>query len=157
MRRRIQKKRKFNTPPPGDPVTISESALGDSDNEIVFNVPQAKKFKKDPDLNPDITPENVAKTKSETVPEEKVKVPEEDPEELKPRRSPNGYILPDPLPQGLVIKDLRNQNWKIGKSVGLGGFGEIYSAALLNGKPFTFSLKKQLFSPEHKMDYLFLT
>merc|ERR1719328_26352 len=127
----MQKKRKLGTPPPGDPVTISESALGDSDNEIVFNVPQAKKFKKDPDINPDIS-ENVAETKSETVKEE-VKVPEEDPEELKPRRSPNGYILPDPLPQGLVIKDLRNQNWKIGKSVGLGGFGEIYSAALLTG------------------------
>jgi len=134
MRRRIQKKRKLITPPPGDPVTINETALGDSDNEIVFNVPQAKKFKKDPDINPDITPENDAKTKSETLPEEKVKVPEEDPEDLKPRRSPNGYILPDPLPQGLVLKDLRNQNWKIGKSVGLGGFGEIYSAALLNGK-----------------------
>lgn len=50
-----------------------------------------------------------------------------------PRRSPNGYILPDPLPQGLVLTDLKKQRWKLGKSVGLGGFGEIYSAAFLNG------------------------
>ena len=141
-------------------MTISESALGDSDNEIVFNVPQAKKFKKDPDINPDIPPENVAETKSETVKEEvkvpqEVKVPEEDPEDLKPRRSPNGYILPDPLPQGLVIKDLRNQTWKIGKSVGLGGFGEIYSAALLNGKPFTFSIKTSYFRLNSKWPICF--
>ena len=55
----------------------------------------------------------------------------------KPRRSPNGYILPDPLPSGLIITDLRKGQWKIGKSVGLGGFGEIYSAASLNGKYLT--------------------
>mgnify|MGYP001234711207 CR=1 FL=1 len=54
----------------------------------------------------------------------------------KPRRSPNGYILPDPLPENLIVTDLRKQKWKIGKSVGLGGFGEIYSAAFLNGNTF---------------------
>jgi len=52
--------------------------------------------------------------------------------EIEPRRSPNGYILPDPLPKGLVIQDLRQQKWIIGTSVGIGGFGEIYSAASLN-------------------------
>ena len=45
-----------------------------------------------------------------------------------PRRSPNGYLLPDPLPLGLTIRDLRGRTWSIGKSVGVGGFGEIYSA-----------------------------
>jgi len=123
-------KRRFNSPPQGETVTISESQLGDSDNEVSFNVPQAKKFKKDPELQTEL---KVVETKSEVTKEENVKVPEEDLEELKPRKSPNGYILPDPLPQGLVLTDLRNQKWKIGKSVGLGGFGEIYSAALLNG------------------------
>ena len=29
---------------------------------------------------------------------------------------------------GLMIKDLRGRTWSLGKSVGLGGFGEIYSA-----------------------------
>ena len=52
--------------------------------------------------------------------------------EEEPRRSPNGYILPDPLPSGLIVTDLCKSRWKIGHSVGLGGFGEIYSAALWN-------------------------
>jgi len=125
MRRKIVK-RKIDSPPV-EAVTISESQLGDSDNEVVFNVPQAKKFKKDPEIQSPVAkelPKKVSKIKN---------APEEDPEDLKPRRSPNGYILPDPLPQGLLITDLRRQKWKIGKSVGLGGFGEIYSAALLDG------------------------
>ena len=50
-----------------------------------------------------------------------------------PRRSPNGYILPDPLPAGLIVTDLQKGQWRIGKSVGLGGFGEIYSATSWNG------------------------
>ena len=63
-----------------------------------------------------------------------------------PRRSPNGYILPDPLPQGLILTDLKKQRWKLGKSVGLGGFGEIYSAAFLNGEfLFYFFLKLVIF------------
>jgi hypothetical protein len=49
-----------------------------------------------------------------------------------PRRSPNGYILPDPLPAGLILTDLKKGRWRIGQSVGLGGFGEIYSVTLLN-------------------------
>lgn len=53
-----------------------------------------------------------------------------------PRRSPNGYLLPDPLPLGLTIRDLRGRSWSIGKSVGVGGFGEIYSAVeIVNSKP----------------------
>jgi len=57
---------------------------------------------------------------------------EQNEEQNKPRRSPNGYILADPLPEDLIITDLRKQKWKIGKSIGLGGFGEVYSAAFLN-------------------------
>ena len=81
----------------------------EEDIEIVFKVPQAKKLKKDKTDPKDLPP-------------------------LEPRRSPNGYILPDPLPSGMVLTDLKKQKWKLGKSIGLGGFGEIYSAALLNGK-----------------------
>ena len=54
-------------------------------------------------------------------------------ENSEPRRSPNGYLLPDPLPAGLILTDLTKKQWKLGKSVGLGGFGEIYSAASWNG------------------------
>ena len=62
---------------------------------------------------------------------------EPDPE---PRRSPNGYILPDPLPEGLVLTDLVKGRWRIGKSVGLGGFGEIYSATSWNEDESRFNL-----------------
>jgi len=107
----------------------------DSDSEVVFNVPQAKKLKIDPELS---TAEQIKKVIIEQKPEQKsaevAKPVEENSEEIKPRRSPNGYLLSDPLPEGLVLKDLHKKTWKIGKSIGLGGFGEIYSAALLEGK-----------------------
>lgn len=78
---------------------------------MIFNVPNAKKLKL-------------------TTPE----IPEVvEPPPAVPRRSPNGYILPDPLPEGTVVTDLKNKKWRLGKSIGLGGFGEIYSAAFLNG------------------------
>ena len=51
-------------------------------------------------------------------------------EVVTPRRSPNGYLLPLPVPVGIILTDLKRRQWKIGKSIGLGGFGEIYSAEL---------------------------
>lgn len=49
-----------------------------------------------------------------------------------PRRSPNGYILADPLPEGLMLTDLTKRRWKLVRSIGVGGFGEIYSAVSLD-------------------------
>lgn len=46
----------------------------------------------------------------------------------KPKKKANGYNMPDPLPLGLIIEDLAKQRWKLGPSIGKGGFGEIYSA-----------------------------
>ena len=40
----------------------------------------------------------------------------------------NGYRLPDPLPVGLVLTDSTQRQWLLGKSIGCGGFGEIYCA-----------------------------
>lgn len=115
----------------------------DSDSEVVFNVPQAKKLKLSPksadiikkvfESKPELNAKPVLGVKPPPVLGAKP-VQDENSEEIKPRRSPNGYMLSDPLPEGLVIKDLRKKTWKIGKSIGLGGFGEIYSAALLDGK-----------------------
>ncbi|XP_040580629.1 serine/threonine-protein kinase VRK1 [Lepeophtheirus salmonis] len=45
------------------------------------------------------------------------------------RRSPNGFILPPPLPTGFKIKDNTKRVWVLASSIGIGGFGEIYSAA----------------------------
>lgn len=46
------------------------------------------------------------------------------------RRSPNGFLLPDPLPKGELLIDSAKQEWVLGKPIGLGGFGELYLAAL---------------------------
>jgi hypothetical protein len=51
------------------------------------------------------------------------------------RRSPNGFLLPDPLPRGEILVDSFKQEWVLGKPIGLGGFGELYLAATkANGK-----------------------
>lgn len=38
------------------------------------------------------------------------------------------YKMPPPLPHGEVVTSLDKSQWKIGRSIGKGGFGEIYSA-----------------------------
>jgi len=45
------------------------------------------------------------------------------------RRSPNGFLLPDPLPRGEVLTDTIKQEWILGKPIGVGGFGELYLAS----------------------------
>ncbi|XP_066585477.1 serine/threonine-protein kinase VRK1-like [Prorops nasuta] len=43
------------------------------------------------------------------------------------------YKMPDPIPLGEVLSDMKKKQWIIGKSIGLGGFGEIYAAAEYTG------------------------
>lgn len=38
------------------------------------------------------------------------------------------YKLPNPVPAGKILTDKTKGQWKLGKSIGKGGFGEIYSA-----------------------------
>lgn len=45
------------------------------------------------------------------------------------RRSPNGFLLAAPLPKGEILLDNRKQQWRLGKTIGCGGFGEIYLAS----------------------------
>ncbi|KAI5743927.1 hypothetical protein M8J77_023881 [Diaphorina citri] len=47
----------------------------------------------------------------------------------KPRITVSGIRLPDPIPHGEVLTDTKNGQWKIGRSIGFGGFGEIYLAS----------------------------
>ncbi|KAJ9596118.1 hypothetical protein L9F63_012702, partial [Diploptera punctata] len=44
------------------------------------------------------------------------------------RKAAKGYKLPDPIRNGEVVRDLMKKEWQIGPSIGVGGFGEIYSA-----------------------------
>lgn len=41
----------------------------------------------------------------------------------------NGYQMPDPIPNDEILQDIAKKKWIIGPSIGVGGFGEIYSAA----------------------------
>ena len=45
------------------------------------------------------------------------------------RRSPNGFLLPDPLPRGEILTDTIKQEWVLGRPIGVGGFGELYLAS----------------------------
>lgn len=44
----------------------------------------------------------------------------------KKRIAPNGVRLPDPIREGELLTDTALRTWKLGQSIGLGGFGEIY-------------------------------
>lgn len=46
----------------------------------------------------------------------------------KASKKKNGYEMPKPLKPGDVLNDNQKNQWKIGVSIGVGGFGEIYSA-----------------------------
>ena len=51
---------------------------------------------------------------------------------MPPKKGPkkaNGYKMPDHLPAGTTLTDMRKKSWVLGQSVGVGGFGEIYLAA----------------------------
>ncbi|ALC46720.1 ball [Drosophila busckii] len=52
-----------------------------------------------------------------------------------PARKPKGklYAMPEKLKEGTVLTDLAKGQWRIGPSIGIGGFGEIY-AACRNGE-----------------------
>lgn len=49
-----------------------------------------------------------------------------------PKKKQNGYKMPDPLPPGEILKDMIGKKWRLGSSIGKGGFGEIYAAQEYN-------------------------
>ncbi|XP_071453858.1 nucleosomal histone kinase 1 [Hetaerina americana] len=44
------------------------------------------------------------------------------------KKKNNGYKKPKPFPKGEILADLNKCKWILGPSVGVGGFGEVYSA-----------------------------
>lgn len=47
------------------------------------------------------------------------------------KKGANGYKMPDPINAGEILTDMAKKQWIIGKSIGVGGFGEIYSGILI--------------------------
>ncbi|XP_055906792.1 nucleosomal histone kinase 1 [Eupeodes corollae] len=57
-----------------------------------------------------------------------------------PKRKPaakkkNDHVMGEPIPEGEIITDLSKTAWKIGPSIGVGGFGQIYSACKASNPP----------------------
>lgn len=53
-----------------------------------------------------------------------------------PKKKANGYKMPAPITLGEVINDnIAKKKWRIGPSIGIGGFGEIYSACEHENSP----------------------
>jgi len=48
------------------------------------------------------------------------------------RKAANGYKLPDPIPNGEILRDVTKKEWQIGPSIGVGGFGEIYAGGFIS-------------------------
>jgi len=44
------------------------------------------------------------------------------------KKTANGYKFPDHLTEGTILTDLAKKQWVLGKTLGKGGFGEIYTA-----------------------------
>ncbi|XP_022212630.2 nucleosomal histone kinase 1 [Drosophila obscura] len=60
-----------------------------------------------------------------------------------PARKPKGklYAMPEKLVEGTVLQDLAKGQWRIGPSIGIGGFGEIYAAARVGEKNYDAVVK----------------
>ncbi|XP_020811350.1 nucleosomal histone kinase 1 [Drosophila serrata] len=53
----------------------------------------------------------------------------------------NMYNMPEKVPEGTVFTDLAKVQWRIGPSIGVGGFGEIYAACKVGEKNFDAVVK----------------
>ncbi|KAK3915878.1 Serine/threonine-protein kinase VRK1 [Frankliniella fusca] len=73
-----------------------------------------------------------------------------------PRFAPNGYRLPDPIREGEIFTDVTKKQWRLGRSIGLGGFGEIYLASDEIKKPVGVDSKHVIKVEPHKNGPLFV-
>jgi len=110
----------------------SEYEKVDDDDEIAFVVDHKRaRFESGEDVKSDC---NSNESNADNITKDYVGADDAD-EEVDDRetnrRSPNGFLLPDPLPKGEILIDACKQKWRLGKSIGLGGFGEIYLASLV--------------------------
>ncbi|XP_063242498.1 serine/threonine-protein kinase VRK1-like [Bacillus rossius redtenbacheri] len=56
-------------------------------------------------------------------------------EACRKRVSPSGTRLPDNISEGTICTDITGKKWRIGRSAGVGGFGEIYLVSDDTSKP----------------------
>lgn len=51
------------------------------------------------------------------------------------------YTMPEKIREGTILKDVAKNEWKIGTSIGVGGFGEIYTACKGGEKSYDYVVK----------------
>lgn len=51
------------------------------------------------------------------------------------------YNMPEKIKEGTILRDLMKTEWKIGPSIGTGGFGEIYSACKKGDNKYDYVVK----------------
>ncbi|XP_016951485.1 nucleosomal histone kinase 1 [Drosophila biarmipes] len=51
------------------------------------------------------------------------------------------YAMPEKVPEGTIFNDLAKGQWRIGPSIGVGGFGEIYAACKVGQKDYDAVVK----------------
>uniref|UniRef100_A0A1B6CHP2 non-specific serine/threonine protein kinase n=1 Tax=Clastoptera arizonana TaxID=38151 RepID=A0A1B6CHP2_9HEMI len=74
----------------------------------------------------------------------------------KKRIAANGLPLPNPIREGEFLTDLSKKTWKLGRSIGLGGFGEIYLASDDLNRPVSQNAKYVIKVEPHKNGPLFV-
>ncbi|PNF39204.1 hypothetical protein B7P43_G01303 [Cryptotermes secundus] len=77
-------------------------------------------------------------------------------EQPKKRVASNGNRLPDPIREGEILVDIAKNQWKLGSSVGVGGFGEIYLASSNTYKPVGSDAQHVVKVEPHKNGPLFV-
>jgi len=65
-----------------------------------------------------------------------------------PRFAPNGYRLPDRIKEGEILTDMTQKQWRLGRAIGVGGFGEIYLGKSCHRRQLLFH-KFTTMSPPH--------
>ncbi|XP_053639117.1 serine/threonine-protein kinase VRK1 isoform X2 [Cherax quadricarinatus] len=73
----------------------------------------------------------------------------------KKRVAANGFKLPEPIAPGVIITDVAKKQWRIGHSIGVGGFGEIYLASCEIDKPVSNSADYVIKVEPHRNGPLF--
>lgn len=53
------------------------------------------------------------------------------------KKKANGYQMPEKITAGEILTDLSKQQWRIGTTIGSGGFGDIYCANKADGSKKT--------------------
>lgn len=79
-----------------------------------------------------------------------------EPESPKKRIAANGFRLPDPIREGETFTDLEKKQWRLGRSIGVGGFGEIYLASDDISKPVSTDARYVIKVEPHSNGPLFV-